>query len=90
MDASQKVIELSKKMNGDAEHDQYLLFALMKELRVDEDDQFSYSHLYKTLCEEIDIMIGDLSEEDESFNKEDSNLISSIENILDVIEDVYH
>ena len=80
------IINLSSKLNGDIEHDEYILMALMEKLNITPQDERAYSFLYKRLCEEIDMLIDDLNPNQKYFNSSDSEFIKSTEVVLNRIE----
>lgn len=82
------IIESSQKINGDVEHDEYILMNLMTKLKIDPNDSWAFSHLYKRLCEEIDMLIDTLKPKQKYFNDTDSKFIKEVENILKSIEKI--
>ena len=80
------IIESSQKINGDVEHDEYILMNLMTKLKIDPNDGWAFSCLYKRLCEEIDMLIDDLNPNQKYFNNTDSEFIKSTEVVLNRIE----
>lgn len=86
MSYKKHIISLSSKLDGDTEHDEYILMALMEKLNINPQDEQAFSFLYKRLCEEIDMLIGDLKPDQKYFNNTDSEFIKSTEAILNRIE----
>jgi len=86
MSYKKHIINLSSKLNGDIEHDEYILMALMGKLNINPQDERAYSFLYKRLCEEIDMLIDDLNPNQKYFNTSDSEFIKSTEVVLNRIE----
>jgi hypothetical protein len=86
MSYKKHIINLSSKLNGDTEHDEYILMALMEKLNINPQDEQAYSFLYKRLCEEIDMLIDDLNPNQKYFNNTDSEFIKSTEVVLNRIE----
>ena len=86
MSYKKHIINLSSKLNGDIEHDEYILMALMGKLNINPQDEQAYSFLYKRLCEEIDMLIDDLNPNQKYFNTSDSEFIKSTEVVLNRIE----
>jgi hypothetical protein len=86
MSYKKHITNLSSKLNGDIEHDEYILMALMEKLNIDPQDKQAFSFLYKRLCEEIDMLIDDLNPNQKYFNSSDSEFIKSTEVVLNRIE----
>lgn len=86
MSYKKHIINLSSKLNGDIEHDEYILMALMGKLNINPQDERAFSFLYKRLCEEIDMLIDDLNPNQKYFNNTDSEFIKSTEVVLNRIE----
>ena len=82
------IVKASQKINGDVEHDEYILMNLMTKLKIDPNDGWAFSCLYKRLCEEIDMLIDTLAPEKKYFNNADSKFIKEVENILKSIEKI--
>jgi len=66
------------QINGDREHDEFVLLGLMNNLNIQSDDDWSFTFLNKRLCEELDILIDDLHEDEEYFTEESSIVVNSI------------
>lgn len=82
------IVKASQKINGDTEHDEYILMDLMTKLKIDPTDSWAFSCLYKRLCEEIDMLVDTLEPEQKYFNDTDSKFIKEVENILESIEKI--
>lgn len=88
MSYKNNITKASQKLNGDAEHDGYILMDLMTKLKIDPTDGWAFSCLYKRLCEEIDMLVDELDPEQEYFNNNDSKFIKDIEHVLSAIETI--
>ncbi len=82
------IVKASQKINGDDEHDEYILKGLMIKLKIDPTDEWAAGFLYKRLCEEIDMLVDTLEPDQEYFNNTDSKFIEEVENILEYIEQI--
>lgn len=81
--------ETVKKLDGDIEHDQYVLMDLMVKIKIDPKDPEAFHFLYLVMCEEIGILIDEISPGEKSLPSKLSKHIKNIETIQDTIQGFY-
>ena len=77
--------QYASEINGDKEHDEYVLFQLMKIFNIDTTESGAFEFLNKRLCEELDVLIDTLHKDEEYFTSESSEVVNSIGILLGCI-----
>jgi hypothetical protein len=75
------------KLDGDIEHDTYVILALFKKLGIEYDDDISpRKAFYLYLCSMIEMILSSDTTDDEFLNEADSEDVDRIEEIIEVLE----
>jgi hypothetical protein len=75
------------KLDGDIEHDTYVILALFKKLGIEYDDDISpRKAFYLYLCSMIEMILSSDTTDDEFLNDADSEDVDRIEEIIEVLE----
>lgn len=74
------------RLDGDVEHDTYIILALLQKLNIDYVDISPRKAFYLYLCGMIEIILDGDSTNDEYLNDVDSDDVGQIEEIIEVLE----
>ena len=79
------------RLDGDVEHDTYIILALLQRLNIDFIDISPRKAFYLYLCSLIEMILDADSTNDEYLNDVDSDDVSQIEEIIETLESYnYH